>query len=522
MPGFGLGGTVNDRINENGTSFIDADGIPTTVIPGQLSTTSTQGLAGAKNYIAGANQGIASPSPSSPNGLIKQTERLFTVRPRSVASSVADQLQTSSSSGGRYITNRGPTSRIRLLTNDPNRSTNFGTGIDLSITTLPADVKAMTSDEGYTNFLLTDVQVGFSEKVQVMETFGDTEVAYYFGKSPVVFTLSGLLFDDIDNDWFTKFLRLYTNVMRGTELARRYELIQVILPNMEIIGSVMNMSYSENSQRDTDIPFSFQVLAKVITPRVMTVPAAMLSDDAIFIDFERADNFTGFTDQTQINSLKKKTAAAKSALQDPLSSSSLIAGLMSKLQFSLGDTTNANTSTTRAVAEANGATLPTLGGNFGVGIDGASTTLTGFRASIFSPVYGILSSISKVVKATTGDISQIINQFTNPVNTILKDIRNVSAEAVNVVNTIENSINNVINIPLQTIKQVQQTIQTLKNTAGVISRVPETISDILKRLTKGGHINPTGAFLSGSNGNKNKTALLNSGSPYTAKRGAFL
>lgn len=511
MPGFGLGGTVTDKL---GTKL---DGTAVAIPPG----TNSVGLAGitdVKNYVSGARQ-----NGTSTNGTIKQTERLFTVRPRSLAGEVADQTQnlgTPNKVG--YVNNRGPSSKIRLLTNDPSRNTNFDSSIDLSITTLPADILAMQTDAGYTNFLLTDVQVGYSEKVQVMEVFGDSEVAYYFGKSPVVFTLSGLLFDDIDNDWFTKFQRLYTNVMRGTELARRYELIQVVLPNMEIIGSAMNMSYSQNSQRDTDIPFSFQVLAKVITPRVMVVPAAQLSNDAVFIDFGRADNFTGFTDQSQINSLKEQTAKAKKALQDPSSSSSLIASYMSKLKIGLGDTVGANTSTTRATAEARGATLPTLGGDFGIGAGGTATTLTGFRASIFSPVYGILSTITKVVKDTTGDISLLISQFTNPVNTILKDIRNVSAEAVNVVNTIENSINNIINIPLQTIKQIQQTIKVLKNTAGVISRVPETISDILKRLTKSGRISPTGAFLTGSNGNKNKTALLNSGSGYTAKRGAFL
>lgn len=556
MPGFGLGGTANDTITGAGATGLPgvlpegslltqnaATGLGGT-LPGQavlgttpvLDTITAKGLAGVKNFVAGQNQGSgfinsagnyesAGSSVGTSNGVIKQTERLFTVRPRSVANGVADQVQnlTSSNSRSTYVTNRGTISRIRLLTNNPNRSTSFDTAVDLSVSSLPEDVRAMQSDAGYTKFLLTDVQVGYSEKLQVTETFGDAEVAYYFGKSPVIFTLSGLLFDDIDNDWFTKFQRLYSSVMRGTELARNNELIQVILPNMEIIGSVMNMSYSQNSQRDTDIPFSFQVLAKVVTPRVMVVPAAGLSDAAAFIDFGRSDNFTGFTNQSQINSLKNKVASAKSAIQNPLASASLISGIMSKLTFSLGDVIGAgNGGDSTAAQRQNGAQLPTLGGTFSTDVNGVSTTLTGFRASIFSPVYGILSSITKVVKATTGDISAIISQFTNPVNTVLKDIRNVSAEAINVVNTIENSINNVINIPLQTIKQVQQTIQTLKNTAGVISRVPETISDILKRLTKSGHINPTGAFLSGSSGSKNKTALLNSGQGYTAKRGAFL
>jgi hypothetical protein len=91
-------------------------------------------------------------------------------------------------------------------------------------------------DMGYTDFLLTSVSVSFDEKVQVVQTFGDSDVVYYFGKSPVIYSLSGMLIDDIDNGWFTKFIEAYSNIMRGTELARNYELLEITLPNMIIVG----------------------------------------------------------------------------------------------------------------------------------------------------------------------------------------------------------------------------------------------------------------------------------------------
>ena len=117
---------------------------------------------------------------------------------------------------------------------------------------------------GYDRFLLTDFNVSYSEKTQIMTTFGDNEVVYYFGKNPVIINLSGVLVDSLTNDWFGNFINLYNNFLRGTQLARNFEMLQLVLPNMTIVGSILSLSHQQTSTRDTDIPFSMQFYAKQI------------------------------------------------------------------------------------------------------------------------------------------------------------------------------------------------------------------------------------------------------------------
>ena len=61
-----------------------------------------------------------------------------------------------------------------------------------------------------------------------------------------------------------------------------------------------------------------------------------------------------------------------------------------------------------------------------------NSTLNAFRTNIFSPVFGVLSTITKVVKSTTGSISSIISSFTNPVNQILRDITSIGSQAASI------------------------------------------------------------------------------------------
>jgi len=426
--------------------------------------------------------------------LITQTERLLTVRPRSAAMPIQR--------GGAG--NRGTRASIKLLSSNPGQSqTNkrakasesgfSSTGISDYITSKLLN----KAGSGFTDFLLTSVQVAFNEKVQITQTFGDAETVYYFGKQPVIFNLGGVLIDDLDNQWFTIFVETYCHVLRGTELARNHELVEIVLPNMIVIGSVMSFGYNQDSARDTDIPFTMQVHAKQVVPLPVQIPTNAFSPEFVLFNAKKAELFSEFNTMAKIEDLKRMQAAAQAMAREELED---------------------------AIARGEG---PTTGaGNPGILSNGKlpnTTSIAAFKASLFSPVFGVLTTITKVVKDVTGDISKIISSFTSPVNTVLRDIQGISAQAVAVARLVENSINTVVNVPLKTLNEVRNTIVSLRNTAGVISRLPETVSQSIRRLTRFGSLRTTAAFLTkGGSKPSSKAALLNSGAPYTLRSGATI
>lgn len=371
-----------------------------------------------------------------------------------------------------YTSDRGPITTMTLLKGPDYDPLQNVAGASSDVT---EDVNSLVAGT-FANFFLTDISYNFNEKVQVMQTFGDNEVVYYFGRQPLMITMSGLLFDSLENDWFSKFLTLYAGVLRGTELAKTFSLVKLTLPNMVIVGSISGISLNQNSNRDTDIPFSMQFIAKQVVPLPTIMPTG------------QAQNIVGTLVDFKAN--RQGVAGYK------LGSGSLSGGFFDSAAKTFGDLTG-------AIGGLAGAT-----GN-------VNSSLNSFRTNIFSPVYGVLSSITKIVKTVTGSVAGIISSFTNPLNQILRDITNVSTQAAGVALMVENSVNDVIRIPARTITNLQNTLRSLKSTAGTISRVPEDISQTFKRLYGSGLLKKNTPILSsGKARQKSKAAVLTSGAPY--------
>jgi hypothetical protein len=419
---------------------------------------------------------------STTNGknVIKQTERLLTVRPRSSAFSDAQ------------AGDRGTRARIRLVTTDLEKSRQaratsglVGTAGDSDIASVFSKLTDTNPGAGYSDFLLTSVSVSFNEKVQITPTFGDTETVYYFGKQPVIFNLSGLLIDDIDNQWFNTFVETYGAIMRGSESARNFELIEMILPNMIITGTIMSMSYNQDASRDTDIPFTMTMHAKTAVPIPVRLPTSLPNNAAKLINWNKAQNFTSFAD---INKVK---ATSNDFIGDlPLADEVQPMAIVNNVT-------------------KNGARLPH-------GAPTEKTTSVGiFGSSIFSPVFGVLTSITKVVKDVTGTIASIISSFTNPVLNLLRDVQTVATQAIGIATAITKGVDKILNGPLQVFNQLKATILALKKAIGVISRVPRTIAQSFKQLVQAGRLSSGAAFLtSGGKSGKTKAPLLSSGRPY--------
>lgn len=118
---------------------------------------------------------------------------------------------------------------------------------------------------GYIDFLLQNVQMPHQEKSQVTETLADNFVIYYFGAAAVPWTFAGTCFNTHEDDQGVNMLRMYRDMLRGTQLARRRKLLRIRFNNMIVAGSVMGLNLELGADVETIMPFSFQIMPKSVT-----------------------------------------------------------------------------------------------------------------------------------------------------------------------------------------------------------------------------------------------------------------
>lgn len=126
----------------------------------------------------------------------------------------------------------------------------------------PPDAKTGT---GYIDFLLQDVQMPFEEKVQVVETLADNYVIYYFGQAAVPFTFAGTVLNTVEDDQAVNMLRIYRDMIRGTQLARRRKLLRIRFNGMIVAGSVLSLHLGLGAESEMSLAFSMQVMPKTVS-----------------------------------------------------------------------------------------------------------------------------------------------------------------------------------------------------------------------------------------------------------------
>lgn len=384
-------------------------------------------------------------------------ERLHVITPRNAAASI--------NSGKSYISDRGSICKMRLLSplkNSAERGKNYN-NMDLT-----NDMNLLLKGT-YSKFFLTDVSFSHQEKVQVNSVFGDGEVVYYFGRNPPSVQLNGIVFDSLGLEWFTKLFGLYEIALRGSQLAKTFELVEILLPNMKVLGSIASLSHQQSSNNDSVIQFNIQLVTKQVTPIPIPSTTGSLSNLGNILNF----------------SVGKSGFGGKG------------------FEMSIGNAIKGITSSS----------------GFSNILDTFTSELNSFRNNVVSPVYGMISVITKVVKSATGDITALVNSFTAPVNKILGDITSIATEVVSLANVIEQSVNNLSLIPKHLETNLKNTLKALKSSAGVVSRVPENVSEIIKRNSLGGKVKRGSPILSTTgNRGKSKSYLLGSGKPYTTTK----
>jgi hypothetical protein len=127
---------------------------------------------------------------------------------------------------------------------------------------LIGDATAQVTDTGYMDFFIQNISCGLQEKMQVVETLSDNYVVYFFGYNAPQWNYQGTLVNTVQDDQLTSWLRMYMQLTRGTQLARRGKVISLRYDSFVVTGTLFNMSWQHNAQNEIGVPFSFSLLLK--------------------------------------------------------------------------------------------------------------------------------------------------------------------------------------------------------------------------------------------------------------------
>ena len=117
-----------------------------------------------------------------------------------------------------------------------------------------------TTNSGYIDYVLTEMNLQLSENVQIQQGLGDGYTIYAFGQNPPMATFSGVLLNTVQDDQSTNFFRLYLEVLRATALARRSKFVSISVDTDIYSGSMLNLNITKRGSTEVAVPFSFQMV----------------------------------------------------------------------------------------------------------------------------------------------------------------------------------------------------------------------------------------------------------------------
>ena len=117
---------------------------------------------------------------------------------------------------------------------------------------------------GYIDWFLQNVTHAFTEKVQISEVLSDRYVAFFFGNQAPVFSYSGMLMNTYQDDWTMRMFRIFRDLGRGTELAKRKLSMWLRYDSMIVHGAMLNFQWSLTGGQEMACPFTFTFLVKKI------------------------------------------------------------------------------------------------------------------------------------------------------------------------------------------------------------------------------------------------------------------
>lgn len=136
---------------------------------------------------------------------------------------------------------------------------------------------------GFLDFLLTNTNENFRERVQLVNTLTDNYVVFYGGQDAPVFTYAGTVLNSYQDDQRVWLLRLYQEILRGSKLANRGLVANLRYDSLLVSGYLESLDLALSGETDkTAGSFSFRFRVKKLTihtarlgsPTIVDTPAA--------------------------------------------------------------------------------------------------------------------------------------------------------------------------------------------------------------------------------------------------------
>jgi len=118
--------------------------------------------------------------------------------------------------------------------------------------------KTYVANEVYSNFLLQNIAEERSEKVQVLETFGEPYI-FLFGERPRVLNCQGILLNTWDFNWEAEWWANYDNFLRGTKCVENDARVYLAFDNTLVGGYILSSSATKVAQERHFVQFQFQL-----------------------------------------------------------------------------------------------------------------------------------------------------------------------------------------------------------------------------------------------------------------------
>ncbi len=173
-------------------------------------------------------------------------------------------------------------------------NTRLNTMARLGVSSIPTDAifrgdferyRAALEGNGYIVFLLQSAVENFAEIVQVDVVLGDTYVPWFYGQRAPVFVYGGILLNTQQDKWRSAMRYLYSDVFRGSKLAKNRMLVRLQYDSVLVEGALIGMTQSMNAENETAAQFNFQILVKQFVdldpPSPTSLPVLTSSEDTI-------------------------------------------------------------------------------------------------------------------------------------------------------------------------------------------------------------------------------------------------
>lgn len=144
----------------------------------------------------------------------------------------------------------------------------FGTKADAAAAPIQSSIRVRGKNKdgkeidllpAYTKFIISNVQESYTERSQIVETFGDAYV-FMFGSRPSIFNFSGTLINSINVNWVQDFMFYYENYFRGTKLVELKARAILTYGGRQVEGMLLGTSNQTDAVTEEGVPFNFQLV----------------------------------------------------------------------------------------------------------------------------------------------------------------------------------------------------------------------------------------------------------------------